>query len=161
MSAWMRWRPLVVALVLSYATAGIGGAFTDLGPWYFALQQPDWKPPDWAFGPIWTLIFTLAAVSAAMAWQASEYPHERRRVVLLFGLNAVLNVAWSALFFTLKRPDWALLEWAGLWCSVVSLVVGLWPLSRVAALLNLPYVVWVTTAGVLNQANVALNGPFN
>lgn len=160
MRDWFRWRPLIVALFASYLTAGIGGAFTDLGPWYQALVQPDWKPPDLAFGPIWTLIFTLAAVSAAMAWQASEYPWERRRIVLLFVVNALLNVAWSALFFTLKRPDWALMEWGLLWLSVMSLVVGLWPISRIAALLNLPYLIWVSIAGWLNLANVTLNAPF-
>lgn len=156
-----RWRPLVVALIISYAVAGLGGALTDLGPWYQALQQPDWKPPDWAFGPIWTSIFTLAAISAAWAWQRSVGAAQRRRVVLLFGVNAVLNVAWSALFFALKRPDWAMLEWGLLWLSVASLVLGLWRISRGAAWLNLPYWVWVSIAGALNQANVALNGPFH
>lgn len=160
MSSWLPWRPLLVALSASYLTAGIGGALTDLGPWYQALIQPDWKPPDLAFGPIWTLIFTLAAVSAAMAWKACEFDWERRRVVVLFIVNAALNVAWSALFFTLKRPDWALMEWGLLWLSVMALLVGLWPISRVAGLLNLPYLVWVSVAGWLNLANVMLNAPF-
>lgn len=158
--AW-RWRPFIVALVISYAVAGLGGALTDLGPWYQALRQPDWKPPDWAFGPIWTSIFTLAAISAAWAWQCSQDAVQRRRVVLLFGVNAVLNVAWSALFFALQRPDWAMIEWFALWLSVASLVLGLWRISRGAAWLNLPYWLWVSIAGALNQANVALNSPFH
>ena len=160
MNDWQRWRPLGVALLASYATAGIGGALTDLGPWYQALVQPAWKPPDAAFGPIWTLIFTLAAISGAMGWQAAEYPWERQRVVGLFVVNAVFNIAWSALFFTIKRPDWALMEWGALWLSVVALLVGLWPISRLAALLHLPYLIWVSVAGWLNWDNVRLNAPF-
>jgi benzodiazapine receptor len=154
------WRSLIWALALSYATAGLGGALTDLGPWYQGLKQPDWKPPDMWFGPIWSTIFTLVAISAWWAWHDSVSPVQRQRIGLLFGLNAVLNVAWSALFFTLQRPDWSMVEWAALWLSVGSLVVFVWPISRRAALLNLPYWCWVSIAGGLNWENVVLNGPF-
>jgi len=154
------WPGLYLALALSYATAGIGGALTDLGPWYQALRQPEWKPPDIWFGPIWTTIFTLAAVSAWLAWHAAAWPAQQRRVVWLFVFNALCSVAWSALFFALQRPDWAMWEWGVLWLSVASLVAGLWPISKLAALLNLPYLIWVSVAGALNWANVVMNGPF-
>lgn len=151
---------LALAVVLSYTTAGIGGALTDLGPWYFSLRHPEWKPPDAAFGIIWTTIFTLCAVSGWLAWQAADSRAKRSRVLVLFGINAVLNVVWSALYFKLQRPDWALLEVALLWLSIVALVVGLWRLSRWASGLILPYWVWVSLAAVLNWETVALNGPF-
>ena len=151
---------LALSVVLSYATAGIGGALTELGPWYFSLRQPEWKPPDVAFGVIWTLIFTLCAVSAWLAWQASDSAAKRRRVAILFGLNAALNIFWSALYFKLQRPDWALMEVVFLWFSIVCLMVGLWRLSRWASLLLLPYFFWVSIASVLNLQTVALNGPF-
>ena len=153
-------RPLVVAFILSYVTAGIGGALTDLGPWYFALQQPAWKPPDAAFGIVWTTIFTLCAISGALAWRAAQTPVLQRRVLGLFGLNALLNILWSALYFKLQRPDWALLEVALLWLSILALILGLWRLSRPASLLLLPYLVWVSIASLLNLATVQLNGPF-
>ena len=153
-------RPLAVAFVLSYATAGIGAALTDLGPWYYALRQPDWKPPDAAFGIVWTTIFTLCAISGALAWRAAHAPALQRRVLGLFGVNAVLNMLWSALYFKLQRPDWALVEVALLWLSIVALIVGLWRLSRWASLLLLPYLVWVSIASMLNLATVQLNGPF-
>ena len=155
------WPGLWLSLALSYLTAGIGGALTDLGPWYQALRQPDWKPPDLWFGPIWTLIFTLAAVSAWLAWHAARAGAPRRRVLVLFAFNAACNIGWSALFFALQRPDWALWEWSLLWLSVLALIVGLWRVSRLAALLNTPYLVWVSIAGALNAANVSLNGPFS
>lgn len=153
-------RPFLVAFVLSYATAGIGGALTELGPWYYALRQPGWKPPDAAFGVVWTTIFTLCAISGALAWRAADTPALRRRVSVLFGANALLNIFWSALYFKLQRPDWALIEVVLLWLSIVALVVGLWRLSRLASALLLPYLAWVTVASFLNLATVQLNGPF-
>lgn len=159
MNLWLGARPFVVALSLSYLTAGIGGALTDLGPWYFSLKQPGWKPPDAAFGIIWTTIFTLTAVSAALAWR--EAVHIRARVWWLFGLNALLNILWSALYFKLQRPDWAMLEWCLLWLSVLSLVLGFWKSSRWTTYLNLPYLLWVSVAGLLNLAALELNGPFS
>ena len=153
-------RPLILAFVLSFATAGIGGALTELGPWYYALRQPGWKPPDAAFGIVWTTLFTLCAISGALAWRAADTAAMQRRVLVLFGANAVLNIVWSALYFKLQRPDWALIEVVFLWLSIVALIAGLWRLSRLASALLLPYLVWVTIASFLNLATVQLNGPF-
>lgn len=153
-------RPWIVAFVLSYATAGIGGALTELGPWYYALRQPDWKPPDAAFGIVWTTIFTLCAISAALAWRAADAPTLRWRVLGLFGINAILNIVWSALYFKLQRPDWALVEVVFLWLSIAALILGLWRISRLASVLLWPYLVWVSIASGLNLATVQLNGPF-
>lgn len=153
-------KTLGLALVLSYGTAGMGGALTELGPWYYALRYPDWKPPDAAFGVIWSTIFTLCAVSATLAWRAASTGALRRRVLLLFGSNAVLNVLWSLLYFKLHRPDWALVEVLFLWLSIAALIVGLWRISRWASALLLPYLVWVSIATALNLATVQLNGPF-
>lgn len=154
------WTQLALAFALSYATAGIGAALTELGPWYFALKQPDWKPPDAAFGVIWTTIFTLCAISGWLAWQSADTIALRRRVAGLFGINAFLNIVWSALYFKLQRPDWALFEVVFLWLSIVALIVGLWRLSRWASLLLVTYGVWVSIAAVLNLETVRLNGPF-
>lgn len=151
---------LTGAFVLSYATAGLGGALTELGPWYFALKHPDWKPPDAAFGVVWSTLFTLGAISAWLAWQAADTPAMRARVAVLFGTNAVLNIVWSALYFKLQRPDWALIEVAFLWLSILALIVGLWRLSRWASGLLIPYAVWVAIAALLNWQTVQLNGPF-
>ena len=154
-------RRLLVALALSYATAGIGAAVTDLGPWYFALRHPPWKPPDAAFGVIWSVIFTLCAISGWLAWQAADTSALRRRVAWLFGANAVLNIVWSAIYFKLQRPDWALLEVVFLWLSIAALIAGLWRLRRWAAWLLIPYLVWVSIAAVLNLHTVQLNAPFS
>jgi tryptophan-rich sensory protein len=151
---------LSVAFVISFATAGIGGALTDLGPWYQALKQPDWKPPDAAFGVIWSTIFTLGAFSGWLAWRKAPLLRERLVVLAVFLINLCLNVLWSWLFFVQHRPDWSLVELYFLWASIVAMMVVSWRHSRLAAVLLVPYLAWVTTAGFLNQANIQLNGPF-
>ena len=151
---------LSVAFVISFMTAGIGSALTDLGPWYQALKQPDWKPPDTAFGVIWSTIFTLGAFSGWLAWRQAPLLRERLVVLVVFLINLCLNVLWSWLFFVQHRPDWALVELYFLWASIVAMMVVSWRHSRVAAVLLVPYLAWVTTAGFLNQANIQLNGPF-
>ena len=109
---------------------------------------------------IWTTIFTLCAFSAWLAWRSADTPALRWRVVLLFGVNAVLNVLWSALYFALQRPDWAFAEVIVLWLSILAMIVFCGRFSRSAAWLLVPYLVWVSFAAALNWAVVQLNAPF-
>lgn len=153
-------KTFAIAFALSYLTAGIGGGLTELGPWYFSLQHPEWKPPDPYFGVIWTTIFTLCAISGGLAWRSAYRPNDKKRIILLFAANAFLNILWSAIYFKLKRPDLAVFEVVFLWLSILFLVLGLWRISKKAALLLIPYWVWVSVATVLNVETVKLNGPF-
>ena len=141
--------------------AVLGALLTDIGPWYKSLKQPRWKPPDWAFGPIWTLIFAAAAAAGALAWGRAPTEASRVWVVTLFALNGVFNVLWSVLYFRFKRPDWAMAEWVLLWLSIVALIVTMGPYAPTASWLLAPYLLWVSTAGVLNLATIRLNGPFS
>lgn len=152
-------RPILVAAFAALLVAGLGSTVTDLGPWYRGLAKPDWQPPDWLFGPAWTLIFALAALSAATAWRDAPSREAREWVVLLFAVNGFLNVLWSLLFFRLQRPDWALVEVALLWISILLLIIYLARFSRSGRLLW-PYLAWVGFAAALNWRIVQLNGPF-
>ncbi len=151
--------PAAIATLSALVVALAGGVLTTTGPWYRALRNPAWKPPDWAFGPVWATIFALCVVSAVIAWSEADEP---QRVVLLaaYAVNAMLNIAWSALFFRAERPDWAFFELVLLWLSVAALIAVTLPVSGVAAVLLAPYLLWVTIAGFLNRAIVRLNGPF-
>ena len=153
-------REIIVAAVLTLALLGFGGLATQVGPWYRALTKPSWNPPDWLFGPAWTVILGLAAWAGVAAWRASPDPAAHARIAGLFGANMVLHALWSPLFFTWKRPDWALWEAGLLWLSVLALVVGLAPLSRLAPWLLAPYLAWVSFAFVLNAVIVRMNAPF-
>ena len=152
--------PVVVAAVSAVGVAVLGGLMTELGDWYYGLQQPRWKPPDWLFGPAWTLIFALAAAAGVAAWRAIPQKAQREWLLVLFALNGFLNVLWSLLFFRLQRPDWAQFEVAFLWLSIVVLITFVVRYSRRAAWLLLPYLAWVSFAALLNGAVVRLNAPF-
>jgi translocator protein len=154
-TSWI--APLAIAGLVAIAAASLGGALTDTGAWYRALNKPTWQPPDWLFGPVWTVIYALTAVSAAAAWRAAPDAGARRLTVLLYGANAVLNVVWSLLFFHLQRPDWAMIEVVALWLSIAALIAVTSRWSRLAGVLLLPYLAWVSFAAVLNLAIVRLN----
>jgi tryptophan-rich sensory protein len=151
---------IIVAVLAALATALTGGLLTEIGPWYRGLRKPSWQPPDWAFGPAWTLIFACAAWSGVVAWEATGDDGLHLRIAALFAANAVLNVVWSLLFFRLRRPDWAMIEVRLLLLSIVALIVGLAPIAPQAAWLIVPYLLWVTFAAVLNREVVRLNAPF-
>lgn len=155
-----RWLPVLVAALGALAVSTLGGMLTDTGPWYEALQKPQWQPPGWVFGPVWTTIYILAAAAAVLAWNASTTPADRRLVAAAFVLNGALNVAWSGLFFALRRPDWALGEIVLLWLSIAWLVAVCARRRDIAAWLLAPYLAWVSFAALLNYTIVRLNGPF-
>jgi benzodiazapine receptor len=153
-------KPLLVAFVCASCVAGLGALTTDLGPWYQSLHRPWFQPPDWAFGPAWTAIFAMAAVAGALAWQSHPPLHLWARICGLFAVNGVLNIAWSALYFRLHRPDLALAETLALWLSILALIFVLRRCTKAGSLLMVPYLLWVSFAAVLNLAVVRLNYPF-
>ena len=152
--------PIIIAAGVALFLGVAGGLLTPIDGWYRALRKPSWQPPDWAFGPAWTIILGLAAWSAVVAWNAAATPDQRRDVIVLFAVNAVCHFLWSPLFFRLRRPDWALGEVVLLWSSLVALIIGLWPISAFASVLILPYFAWVSFAAYLNWTIVKLNAPF-
>src|SRR5262249_44598042 len=145
----------------AFAVAIVGALVTDLGSWYQSLREPPWKPPDWLFGPAWTLIFGLTAMAGVSAWINAPNRAVRRRLIALFAINGALNVLWSLLFFRLHRPDWALAEVVFLWLSIAALILVLGQFSKAGAWLLIPYIAWVTFAAFLNLAVVRLNYPFS
>jgi translocator protein len=158
LNTWLRAE--YVAPTIGVLVAGLDGALTEVGPWYKALKTPRWKPPDWAFGPIWLVIISLAVIAGVLAWRQTNSAQSQLWLLASFATNCVLNVVWSLLFFKLKRPDWALVETVFLWASIVWMMIVTYPLSSTACLLLLPYLVWVSIASVLNWVTVKMNGPF-
>ncbi len=152
--------PLLVAGGAAIALSAAGGLLTEIGPWYRELRKPSWQPPNWLFGPAWTLILALAAWSAAVAWTSAPTAGERTLVVILYGINASLHLLWTPLFFKFRRPDWALLEVPLLWLSILAPVILVAPFAPLASWLLSPYLLWVAFAAYLNLTIVRLNGPF-
>lgn len=157
--AWL--FPIVIAFLGAGVVAALGATMTQLGPWYHALAQPRWAPPDAAYGIAWTAIYACTALGGVTGWLAAPNSREREWLLGLFALNGFLNVLWSMLFFQLHRPDWALYEALALWLSVFGLILLIWRRSMTGAVLLLPYLLWVTFAGYLDMTIVKLNGPFS
>jgi tryptophan-rich sensory protein len=151
---------IIGAVLWAVIVAGGGAWLTELTPWYRALRKPSWQPPDWLFGPAWSLILTLAGCSAFLAWRAALDSETKLMVAVLFIANAVANLLWSPLFFKMRRPDWALIEVPFLWLSILAPIILLLPLSPIASLLLVPYLLWVSFAAFLNLTIVRLNRPF-
>jgi translocator protein len=151
---------IVIAVVWGITVAAIGAFLTELSPWYYALRRPTWQPPDWLFGPAWTVILGLASLAMFLGLRNSQDRRDWLLVLAVFLLNGVLNIVWSPLFFKLRRPDWALMEVPFLWLSILLPIVILWLISRTGSYLMVPYLVWVSFAAVLNIAIVRMNRPF-
>jgi translocator protein len=153
-------RALIVAALASSFVAALGATASPVGPWYWGLTKPGWTPPDVAFGIIWTIVFALITVAAAYAFTAAPATSDRNRLITLFALNGFLNVLWSVLFFQLQRPDWALFEIFPFWITIIALIWVSYQYSKIAAILLMPYLIWVSIAAFLNWEVVRLNAPF-
>lgn len=151
--------PLLVAIGAAAALLVAGAAMTPIGPWYALLRKPRWNPPNWLFGPAWTVILGLWAWAADLSWRGANSSHAQIAILTLFGTNALLHLLWSPLFFRLRRPDLALYEMTFLLGSLVAMLVGLPAYSVTASWLLVPYTVWVSFALCLNWTIVRLNGP--
>ena len=152
-------KPTLIAVLLVLVVGGIGGAATEIGPWYLQLVKPSWQPPDWAFGPVWTLLYITTSIAGVRAWRNAD-AQEKKYFLAAVLMNCVLNILWSVLFFKLHRPDIALMEVGALWLSVLILTVLPWSYSRASTWLMVPHFFWVSTAACLNLSIVKLNGPF-
>jgi translocator protein len=149
---------LIAALAATFSASLIGSALTtpNLG-WYATLVKPGFTPPDEAFPIVWTILYLLMAIAAWLVWRAPAPGDERRTALLWFGIQLVLNVAWSFTFFWLQSPAAGLFVIVFLIVAILITIFLFAPLSRAAALLFLPYLVWVCFAAVLNFSIWYLN----
>lgn len=155
-----RWALVAIVTGIIVLVAVIGGLATEVGEWYEGLNFPSWRPPNWLFGPAWTLIYLLTGTSTVLAWEQAQDDATRIKFAALLAINAVLNILWSPLFFKLRRPDWAFVELVFLWLSIVVLLIYVGNISTFAGALLAPYLAWVSFAGFLNWTMVKLNRPF-
>ena len=145
---------LVIFLAITFGAAAFGAQFMP-GPWYAEIAKPAWTPPSWVFGPVWTILYVMIALSAWLVWRAQP------RFGVPIGLwcaQLALNTIWSWLFFGRRRPDLALIDAVLLWLMVAAIMVGFARFSLLAAALILPYLAWVSVATALNLRLLQLNG---
>jgi len=150
---------LVVAVVIPLVVGGLGGVATAsaIPTWYQGLNKPAWNPPNWVFGPVWTLLYILMGVAAWLVWRQGWDNPQVQVALAIFAVQLLLNLFWSLIFFGLRSPGWAVLEIAILWGFILATIVQFYRLESVAGLLLIPYQLWVTFAAVLNAAVWQLN----
>lgn len=154
----IRWIGLVLFIVLCLSVGGLGAIATtpEIDGWYQTLAKPSWNPPSWIFGPVWTTLYVLMAIAAWLVWkksgvQAAALP------LTLFGVQLLLNLAWSWLFFRHHLIGWACVDIALLWLAILATTTVFFQHSRLAGWLLVPYLLWVSFAAVLNFSIWRLN----
>jgi translocator protein len=145
------WVSLVPFVVVCFTAAGIGSLFTSnsVNTWYTQLRKPEWTPPNWIFGPAWTTLYLMMAISAWLVWRSSD-SYSARFALALFAIQLVLNTMWSIVFFGLHEVGPAFGEILLLWMMIIATAVAFLPFSLLAAWLLIPYIVWVAFASYLN-----------
>lgn len=134
-------------LLVAFAAAAVGAiASVDAASFYARLAKPSWAPPGWVFGPVWTTLYALMGIAAWLVWRA---PGSRRAALGLFVAQLAANALWSWLFFAWHRGALAAVEVLLLLGLIAATVMAFWRVSRLAALLMLPYLLWVGFASVL------------
>ncbi|MEM8962919.1 MAG: TspO/MBR family protein [Acidobacteriota bacterium] len=150
---------LAVFLLLVVLTSAFGALVTSPGAWYAGLDKPPWTPPNWLFGPVWTVLYIMIAVAAFLVWRRAGGVGPARWAFVAWGVQLALNAAWSWIFFSLRRPDWAFIEIAVLFVAIVVTMVLFARWSRPAMGLLVPYLFWVSFAAALTLRIWQLNGP--
>jgi len=145
----------IVAIVITFGAAFVGSRFP-VDEWYTALAKPSWNPPNWLFGPVWSILYLLIAISVWLVWR-KEGLRAAILPLIVFLLQLVLNAAWSWLFFGLHELGYAFVEIVVLWVAIVVNTILFWRINPISGILLLPYLAWVTFASVLNYTIWRLN----
>ncbi len=149
---------LIVAVGLPLASGAIAGIFTAraIPEWYATLNQPSFNPPNWIFGPVWTVLYLLMGISLFLVWQTP--PGQQRTIALVaFLIQLMLNFGWSFLFFYFKQIGLALAEIIVLWLAIIVMIVLFYRVRPLSAWINIPYFLWVTFASILTASYFRLN----
>lgn len=140
----------IISLVVVYAAAAIGGIGSANAPvFYRELSLPAFAPPAWWFGPVWTTLYTLMGIGAYLIWRRREQAGAQR-ALQIFAVQLVLNVLWSWIFFAWYQGALAFVEILLLLAAIVAMLVSFWRVNKVAALLQIPYLLWVSFATLLS-----------
>ena len=144
--------PPAVSIAIALAVAAISGLATasSVSAWYPGLNKPAFNPPNSVFAPVWTVLYIQMALAAWRVWRAPKADDRRRPALILYSVQLTLNLAWSLIFFGLRRPDLALADIAILLATIVATTIAFWRIDRMAGMMMAPYIAWVAFAAALN-----------
>ncbi len=149
---------IIKCLAIPLIVGGISGYITSdaIQIWYIALKKPSFNPPNYLFGPVWTLLYILMGVSKYLIDQTHDL-RDLRKANIIYYTQLALNFFWSIIFFKLQSPLLALLEIIFLWICILYMIIHFYKMRRLPALINIPYLVWVTFASILTGSILTLN----
>jgi tryptophan-rich sensory protein len=150
---------LIISIVGCELIGVLGSVFTisAIPTWYATLNKPFFAPPNWIFGPVWTLLYFLMALAFYLIWKQGWQKKKIKTVSLFFFGQLILNFIWSPIFFGLKSPLLGLIIIVAMWIAIFMTIIKFYSLSKWAAYLLVPYLLWVSFATILNAFIVALN----
>ena len=143
---------LLVAVSVCLLAGFVGSIFTTpaISTWYITLNKPALNPPNWIFAPVWTTLFILMGISLFLVLQEDMKKIETKIAIGFFAGQLILNILWSILFFGFHSPLAGLIEVGFLWIAILFTIISFWRVSKVSAILLLPYLFWVSFASILN-----------
>jgi translocator protein len=152
-------RKFIVSIGICFAVAFLGSLFTfsSIPTWYAQLNKPFFNPPNWIFGPVWTILYFLMAISLYIVWSKNSKNKNKEDAIKIFIFQLILNLLWSLIFFGLHQPLWALITIYLLWASIYMTIKSFYKISKTSSYLLVPYILWVSFASILNLAIVLLN----
>ncbi|MBN1273042.1 MAG: tryptophan-rich sensory protein [Candidatus Aminicenantes bacterium] len=160
MKTFLKYLPALLFFILISQGAGvIGSIFTvrSINTWYEGLNKPTFNPPNWIFGPAWTLLYLAMGIAAYIVWRNGWSKREVKVALIVFAFQLVLNALWSIIFFGMRAPLAGFIEIFFLWAAILATLILFWRISLAAGLLLLPYIGWVSFAALLNYYLWRLN----
>jgi len=150
---------LITSIALCFLVAFLGSLVTisSVPTWYALLNKPFFSPPNWVFGPVWTTLYCLMAVSLYIVWNKNFKNRQKEKAMKVFIFQLILNLFWSLVFFGLHQPLLAYITIIALWIAIFMTIKYFYKISKISAYLLVPYIIWVTLASFLNLAIVVLN----
>jgi len=143
---------LVASIVICQFAGLIGSVFTTpaIPTWYATLRKPSFSPPNWLFAPVWITLFALMGVSAFLVWRKGLGDQQVKVALSIFAIQLILNISWSVVFFGLRSPLAGLIVISILWVAILWTILNFFKISTTAGIVLIPYILWVSFAGVLN-----------
>jgi translocator protein len=150
---------LIVSILAVFLAGAVGTVYTlkEITTWYVSLIKPSWTPPNWAFGPIWSTLYVLMGISLFLIWREGLERKDVKIAILVFAVQLVINVGWSIIFFATHNIIGGLVLVIILWISILINILVFYRISKPAAIILIPYLIWVTIAGYLNYTVFVLN----
>lgn len=151
------WSKLVISILIAQSAGFIGTFFTigAIPTWYAFLNKPTFSPPNWLFGPVWTILYTMIGISFYLIW--INYKKNNSWAIKFFIFHLLLNSMWSIIFFGLKNLSLALIEIVILWSSILYMIKNFYKINKLSSFLLIPYLLWVSFASILNLSIWMLN----